>query len=318
MKVLVAALVGASSFSEELRVMTYNIRTASTWALRDGGDAANRRTWQERRRSVARTIEIAKASIIGTQEGLAWQLEELCGLLGGGWQSVGGGRVGDASDDDEHAAIIFDSTEVTLLGSRDFWLSETPALSSKSWGAALPRVATCATFRRGDLEFSVLNVHLDHASADARAGAAIMLRDFEPPAHPFFVTGDFNAPKNERWYDILMPALKDAWTEAEDRSCGACGQSTYHAWHGSAKPSSQWIHADDAFQTSRIAHQGHRHIDAVFVSHRTLRLGRITRARMITDDRRRRFYGGPFASDHYPVCVHFLPAPPSSNDNKDL
>ncbi|KAH8046496.1 hypothetical protein JL720_16357 [Aureococcus anophagefferens] len=63
--------------AESITVMSYNIRTASRWATVDGGDARAGRTWAQRRRSVARTVEISGAAVVGTQEGLGWQCDEL-------------------------------------------------------------------------------------------------------------------------------------------------------------------------------------------------------------------------------------------------
>lgn len=293
--------------SKELRLMTYNIRTGSKWARIDGKDFANKRTWQDRKRSVAKAIEIGGADVVATQEGLDWQLRELRELLGSWWQSVGAGRIGDGSDDDEHAAILFDSRSVELLLSHDFWLSETPEFSSKSWGASLPRVATYAVFRFGELRFGILNVHLDHSSMEARTQSAKLIRELDKQPQIFFIAGDFNAPKDESWYSELLSndQMVDAWTQAETRSCGSCGQSTYHAWKGSAAPSTQWIEPFEGQPSREIALSGNRHIDCVFVSRAAISRGRITRARVITDDKRRALYGGPFASDHYPVCIHY-------------
>ena len=87
MPALVVACLGVSvemasmSGGEEVTVMSYNIRTASSWATRDGGDARFGRTWARRKASVAKTVEIGKAWVVGTQEGLGWQVEEMLPFL---------------------------------------------------------------------------------------------------------------------------------------------------------------------------------------------------------------------------------------------
>lgn len=319
-------LATRSEESRELRIMTYNIRTASRWALEDGKDGVYRRSWRERKRSVAQTIKISGAAVVATQEGLDWQLTELTGLLGASWKWIGGGRVGDGSDEDEHAAILFDSERLQLSSSEDFWLSETPEKSSKAWGAALPRVATVARFRSEHVDFTVVNVHLDHSSELARTMSAKLLRERLFSRHQeelIFLAGDFNAPKDEQWYVDLTAddeLLADAWVHAETKTCGACGQSTYHAWKGSRTPTPQWMKPYEGEQSRNIALSGTRHIDCIFYnaartdnedskksSSSPSKNGRLTKARVITDDKRRSVYGGPFASDHYPVCVHWLP-----------
>ena len=303
--------------AESITVMSYNIRTASRWATVDGGDARAGRTWALRRRSVARTVEISGAAVVGTQEGLGWQCDELVASLGGSWRRVGGGRVGDGSDEDETASVLYDAGAVELLSTGDYWLSPTPSeAGSKAWGAALPRVATWAVFETaGGERFAVVNAHFDHASDEARIRSAALLRD--DAAARFhghrvaFATGDFNALKDDPWFaEITRPtaagfALVDAWPAAAERTCGACGQATFHDWKGSYAYSKQWLRVASHEESIEIAMAGSRHIDAVFVSKAALEDGAVARARVITDDKRRRAAGGPFASDHYPVAATY-------------
>ena len=98
-KTLTKYVVGAGG---SLGMQSWSARR-SRWAVRDGGDGRNHRTWPARRSAVAKTIEIARASVVGTQEGLARQLDDLVSLLGPHWRCVGAGRVGDGSDEDETA-----------------------------------------------------------------------------------------------------------------------------------------------------------------------------------------------------------------------
>lgn len=314
---LVVCARGASlAVHEELTVASYNIRTASRWAVRDGGDGRNHRTWPARRSAVAKTIEIARASVVGTQEGLARQLDDLVSLLGPHWRCVGAGRVGDGSDEDETAGIVWDDRRVELLESGDFWLSETPEVrGSKSWGASLPRVATWAAFavRGHEGRFAVVNAHLDHLSERARFESAKLLATranalADDGTRAVFVTGDFNAVKTERWYEAIADGARfvDAWIAATSTTCGVCGQSTYHGWLGGEAPSANWIKPHEGPAAKAIALSGERHIDAVFVSTSALgTLGTLAQARVVTDDKRKRAFGGPFASDHYPVVVTF-------------
>lgn len=316
-------------------VMSFNIRTASQWASRDGGDAQKGRTWDRRLPSVAKAVEIGAAHVVGTQEGLGWQVDELAAALGPSWRRVGGGRVGDASDDDETASILYDGGAVELLATGDYWLSATPERSSKAWGAALPRVVTWATFRRrdgGGERFSVVNAHFDHASVEARTRSASLVRDDSAARFArdavVFLTGDFNAIKEDAWYgELAAPAASgfafvDAWPAAAERSCGSCPQVSFHDWMGAHRYSKQWLRVGSREESLEIAHSGSRHIDAVFVSRSALAVGAVTRARLITDDKRRaaaaaatggRAAPPPFASDHYPVVCTFAwgrPPPP--------
>ena len=127
-----------------INVMSYNVRTASRWASTDGGDERAGRSWPLRKASVAKAIEIGRADVVGTQEGLAWQVDELAeALSAASWRRVGGGRVGDNSDEDETAraarvtstrvaerrarrSLLYDSDRLRLLEHGTYWLSETP------------------------------------------------------------------------------------------------------------------------------------------------------------------------------------------------
>ena len=106
--VALAALVARGHAVDEaapaaVRVMSFNVRTASEWARTHGGDAQHRRTWDARRRGVVSTITTSKATVVGTQEGLVAQLDDLVGALPG-WRRFGEGREGggDQAGGDEN------------------------------------------------------------------------------------------------------------------------------------------------------------------------------------------------------------------------
>ena len=202
--VLVLALV-AQTTEKSLRVMTYNIRTASQWARTHGGDVQNGRTWIKRRDNVVRTCKIAKAIVVGTQEGLDHQIAYLAKTLK--FLHVGVGRGTDNEDENEYAALLYNANVVELTDSGNFWLSSTPHVpGSISWNTTLPRVATWGIFHFiGDdgASFAVLNTHLDHTSALARERSALLIRQQAQTIAtkcskcPVFLTADFNGRKSE-------------------------------------------------------------------------------------------------------------------------
>eukprot|EP00633_Aureoumbra_lagunensis_P006920 CAMPEP_0197320704 /NCGR_PEP_ID=MMETSP0891-20130614/61211_1 /TAXON_ID=44058 ORGANISM="Aureoumbra lagunensis, Strain CCMP1510" /NCGR_SAMPLE_ID=MMETSP0891 /ASSEMBLY_ACC=CAM_ASM_000534 /LENGTH=350 /DNA_ID=CAMNT_0042812219 /DNA_START=117 /DNA_END=1169 /DNA_ORIENTATION=- len=288
--------------------MSFNIRTASRWAESDGGDLRFGRSWRDRKSRVAKSIEISKAEIVGTQEGLAWQLDELVTILGSNWKRVGVGRYGDLSDEDEHTAILYDSTNIELIDSTDFWLSNQPQKqASIAWGASLPRIATVAHFRHRNVpeeKIIVINTHLDHASQSARTHSAKLLRKTAIALQAAVVMGDFNAPKDEEWFTEMTKdsTLLDAWPLATIKKTGSAGQSTFHNWYGGRGATAQWLMP---YTSSELVLSGERHIDAIFVASNFFNKKHVSiaRAGLVTDDRRRSVYGGPFASDHYPVVI---------------
>ena len=333
-----------SDGSSKVRVMTYNIRTASEWARLSGGDLRNMRTWDRRIKSVARTIMIAKPHVIGIQEGLGTQLDELENILSGEYKQYKGmGRLGGLQhdDDNEFVSLFYDAHVLDHMKGGTFWLSEKPSRKgSTSWQSSLPRCATWSIFRdrRTLNNFAVINTHFDHQSEIARANSAALLRMKVESVEkmcggcPVFLVGDFNAPKDERWHRLLTiqdpNTLKtsnlkhddmdisvvrnftnsrlhfvDAWEVASTKSCGACGQSTYHAWRGSQVSNHLWLPFDSKPRHEEISLSGQRHVDAVLVASRSRGDVIVLKAKMLTDDRRIRYLGGPFASDHYPVYV---------------
>ena len=287
---------------------------------------------------------IAKPHVIGTQEGLGTQLDELENYLSDEYKQYKGlGRLGgvENDDDNEFVSLFYNSHILDHIQGGTFWLSQEPSRKgSTSWQSSLPRCATWSIFRdrRTRHYFGVINTHFDHQSEIARANSAALLRMKVEHVErlcdgcPVFLVGDFNAPKDERWHRLLtIPnanaltksnlkhddmdsiVLKnftnsrlhfvDAWEAASTRSCGACGQSTYHAWRGSHVSNHLWLPYDSKPRHEEIALSGQRHVDAVLVASRSRGDIIVLKAKMLTDDKRIRYLGGPFASDHYPVYV---------------
>lgn len=323
---------------ESLTIMSYNIRTDSHWAKTHGGDWAAGRTWRQRISNVARTINIASPDILGIQEGLENQIEDLTRFLPSKYRLFKGEGRGKKQnyDENEFCSIIYDTTRVEHVEGGTFWLSKTPEIrGSLNWNSSLPRIATWSFFRSlttAGETLGVINTHFDHSSEVSRANSAAILR---MKANELFrscnclisVTADFNAPKSERWYSILTSPqlsvshadvdgveehrlhssnnLLDCWTAAKTISCGSCSQSTYHAWLGSKAKNHLWIAPTKEKSTRDIALAGSRHIDGIlYISPPENRVD-VVKAKMLTDDKRIRYAGGPPASDHYPVFSVF-------------
>ena len=66
-EVVAAKASGGDGGGDEVTVATYNVRTASQWAVRDGGDEYHGRMRPARRSAVAKTIRISGAAVVGTQ-----------------------------------------------------------------------------------------------------------------------------------------------------------------------------------------------------------------------------------------------------------
>jgi endonuclease/exonuclease/phosphatase family metal-dependent hydrolase len=196
-----AAVMQADGQAPDVRAMTFNIRYGTA---NDGENA-----WPNRREMVASVIESFAPTVLGVQEALAFQLEELDAMLPR-YGRVGVGR-DDGRDAGEFAAIYYQRDRLELLDSGTFWFSETPAQpGSTAWGATIPRICTWARFRdvSNGSTFHVFNNHWDHQSQESRERSAALLLDSiaarQPAGVPVIVTGDFNAGEDNAAFEMLV------------------------------------------------------------------------------------------------------------------
>ena len=170
-----------------LHVMSFNVRYGTA---DDGLDR-----WEVRRPRTLAVLKRHRPDLLGVQEALDFQVEELAKAEG--YTAVGIGR-DDARAKGEFSAILYDPKRLRLLRSDTFWLSPTPeTIASVGWGNRITRICTWAYFRdlKTGREFYHFNTHLDHESQPAREkGVALILQRIaaRAPVDPVVVTGDFN------------------------------------------------------------------------------------------------------------------------------
>ena len=155
--------------AQPFNAATYNLR------LNVASDGPN--AWPHRRDAVRALIRYHEIDLLGTQEGLTDQIEDLAEMPG--LARVGVGR-DDGQRGGEHAAIFFRTERFALLATGDFWLSPTPEVPSKGWDArCCKRLASWARLsdRANGREFFAFSVHFDHEGVVARRESAqLMLR----------------------------------------------------------------------------------------------------------------------------------------------
>ncbi|WP_295938822.1 endonuclease/exonuclease/phosphatase family protein [uncultured Alistipes sp.] len=183
-----AALLTACGSAATLNVMTFNMRYDNP---EDGEN-----NWKYRYERVAEVILTNDIDVLGTQELLFGQLDDLKGLLPG-YANVGVGRE-DGADEGEFSAVFFKRDRFTPLQSGTFWLSETPNVAgSKGWDGACERIATWVVLRdRNGSEFLFINTHLDHVGEVAREEGVNLLMERIARLRgerPVILTGDLNA-----------------------------------------------------------------------------------------------------------------------------
>lgn len=199
---LIVALIAFcfSVSAQSLKVMTYNIRYATE---NDGINA-----WSQRKERVYALLQKYDPDIIGVQEALVSQIDDIIAALPQ-YAYVGVGR-DDGKKAGEFSALLYKKDKYQVLENNTFWLSEKPEVpGSKSWDAAITRVATWAKLKdtKSGKSFFVLNTHFDHIGKEARLKSAELIKEKTPgfaDGLPVIITGDFNHQRNDPPYQVMM------------------------------------------------------------------------------------------------------------------
>jgi endonuclease/exonuclease/phosphatase family metal-dependent hydrolase len=201
--------------------MTYNIRYDNP------GDGIN--AWDNRKSKVFELLEKYDADIIGVQEALQHQLNDITANCEG-YVFFGAGR-DDGKQKGEYSAVFVKKDRFQIIEQNTFWLSETPAIpGSKNWDAAITRVATWAKLhdKKSNKTFLLINTHFDHIGKESRKKSAELLKRKAlelGKGLPIIMTGDFNFTREAPPYQVMMDStlqLIDTApaTGAPGTSCG--------------------------------------------------------------------------------------------------
>jgi endonuclease/exonuclease/phosphatase family metal-dependent hydrolase len=261
-----------------IQVMTYNIRFANP------GDGIH--DWDHRRPLATSLIRFHQVDLLGVQEALRKQLDDLVADMPEyDWFGVCRTDGTTTPDPDgEFSAILYRKDRFERLDGGTFWLSETPYHpGSKGWDAALPRIVTWARFkdRRTGSIFYHFNTHFDHMGEIARAESAkLILMKINAIAGntPVVLTGDFNCSETDTPYRFITDPdspfhLTDAMKVSELPHYG---------------PTASFA---GSFQISGL--NDHR-IDFIFIKGPV----EVLRHGILTDN-----WNGNLASDHLPVIA---------------
>lgn len=257
------------SKAQSLNIATYNIR------FDNPNDLGN--LWKERSQHLINQILFHQMDIVGTQEGLFHQLEEMKEALEFPYLGVGrdkGGKEG------EFSAIFYHPDKLEVVDHGTFWLSTTPNQPSKGWDAALPRICTWAKFKwkKEDKEFFVFNIHYDHIGQQAREESSKLvlqkIKAINKGNLPTIFMGDFNVtPDNPAYQTVLDQSdMKDSRLISQTPSIG--NQGTFNGFNWGKLPEGI--------------------IDHIFVSPGI----QVLRHGILTDN-----YGMKYPSDHFPVMA---------------
>lgn len=191
----------------ELRVMTFNIRYGTA------PDGENQ--WPNRKALLFGLLNEQKPDVMGLQEALRFQLDEILAAVPG-YALLGVGR-DDGKTKGEHAAILYRTDRLKAGQDGNFWFSDTPDVpGSKHWGNQITRLCTWARFegRDGAAPFYFFNVHLDHQSQPSREKSVeLLLKRIEQREYqdPVIVTGDFNAGETNPAVRLMKAKFTDSF-----------------------------------------------------------------------------------------------------------
>ena len=249
----------------EIRVTSANVRCLSPTDL-------GKKSWFYRAPLLLRVLADEQPDVIGFQEVTRVHYAYLQTQMTG-YDSVIAYR--DGSYFSEGCPIFYNAERFTLTDKGSFWLSETPDRSSKSWGAAFPRVCSYVILRETatDKPLVVFNTHLDHVSDEARIrGIGVVLEKLRQfGGQPCVLMGDLNAVEDSETYRAATDTFDDAKYRTADPPTGP----TYQNW-GKA-PDRENI---DYFLISKtgIGVQSYQILDKTF--------------------------DGVYPSDHFPIALH--------------
>jgi endonuclease/exonuclease/phosphatase family metal-dependent hydrolase len=261
-------IIKFSISAQTLTVATYNLRYDNR------GDSGN--LWVNRAPIQSNLIRFHDFDVVGIQEGLINQLEDLSKSLPQ-YTRYGIGR-DDGKAAGEHSAIYYKKDKFKLLKRGDFWLSQTPDQPGKGWDATCCN-RICSWVQLQDIAskkiFYFFNVHFDHQGVIARIESAkLMIEKIKTIAGntPAVFTGDLNGGRNSDCYKYIANAgvIKDSYDLAG---------FTYEN-NGSF----------NSFRTPR----GIEVIDHIFVTKKFT----VKKWGILTDT-----YFGKYPSDHFPVMA---------------
>ena len=256
----------------EIDAVAFNIRFDNP---KDGENA-----WPNRKEMVGKWIESESPDVIGLQEALRHQINDIK-KVATAYSEYGVGR-DDGKSRGEHCTILYLKKRFTL-DKKDcgtFWFSDTPEkIASKSWGNEIPRICTWARLihKKTGKGFYLYNVHYDHQSQSSRIRASNLIieriSNRKQSNEPIILMGDFNAAEK----NPAITAFKEEPLKLVD---------TFRV----VKPDEKMVKTFHGFRGGSF--MGGK-IDHVFILPKTAKVRSAEIVRFNKDDR--------YLSDHYPV-----------------
>lgn len=256
-----------NSNAQVIRVMTYNIRYATT------NDGDNQ--WEKRKDFLSDQISFQGPDVFGIQEGLQHQVAYLAEQRPS-FDFIGVGR-DDGDKKGEYCAIFYNKEKLDLLGQNTFWLSTEPEKVSVGWDAAMERICTYGFFmdKASGAMFWVFNTHFDHIGELAREKSAALLvqkiKEVNKDNFPVILMGDFNLNDQSKPIKYLSTIFNDSRNISLNTPFGPFGTFNEFQFHEPVKD----------------------RIDYIFCSKENIQVEKYA---VLTDSK-----DGKYPSDHFPV-----------------
>lgn len=214
---------------DSVRIASYNLLFEKTVPSVDA------QKWAARRIQVERLFKACHLDVVGTQEALTRQVNDLLTALPD-YARLGTDLWGSFSATNENEALFYNKKRLDVLDSGEFWYSTTPdKAGSYSWEATYPRMCIWGKFEEKSTGkiFYVFNSHFHVDFPQSRLESAKLLLTYvikrASEGYPVVCTGDFNSDDSSEALQVLLKSgfLVDSKNLATSHS-GCDG--TYHGF----------------------------------------------------------------------------------------
>jgi len=223
-KLLFLTIVLLSLFAaqaQELTVCTYNVR------YKNSSDTNAGNGWNTRRTYIINLINFQQPDLLGVQEALKAQMDDMANGLKG-YAYIGVGR-NDGGTSGEYSAIFYRKDRMVLLDNGDFWLSDTPWKASKGFpskggSTSYYRICTWGKFydkATGKVVFH-FNTHMD-LDEQNRIQSYYLIKqkvtEIASSTMPVIISGDYNAVQTGEAYKLFFNTtfLNDCYASASQK-----------------------------------------------------------------------------------------------------
>ena len=192
--------------AQELSVCTYNLR------YKNSDDTNKGNGWNTRRTYLINLVNFQQPDLLGVQEALKSQMDDMANGLKG-YAYIGVGR-NDGGTSGEYSAIFYRKERMVLLDNGDFWLSDTPwkpskGFPSKGGSTSYYRICSWGKFydkATGKVVYH-FNTHLDLDETNRQQSFYLIkqkIQEIASTTSPVIVSGDYNAVQTGDAYKLFL------------------------------------------------------------------------------------------------------------------